>query len=69
MAGMDCHSNFYFQYYWQNQYYLVEQRRTGVREDYVALGVAIQYFGMEVEPVYQEGISQELSNKTRVTLP
>ena len=48
VAGMEvvatqyCHLNCPLQYCWQNQYHLVEQRRMGVHEDYVALGVAIQ---------------------------
>jgi hypothetical protein len=48
VAGMELvaiqywHSNCHIQYCWWNQYLLVEQRRMGVREDYVALGVATQ---------------------------
>ena len=42
VATQYCPSNFHLQYCWWNQYHLVEQRRMGVHEDYVALGVAIQ---------------------------
>ena len=37
-----CHLDYHLKYCWRNQYHLVEQRRTGVHKDCVALGVAIQ---------------------------
>ena len=68
-AAQHCHSDHHLHHCWWDQCHFVEQRRAGVRKDCVALGGAIQWVEWEGEPVYPEGISQGLSNKTRVTLP
>jgi hypothetical protein len=39
VAAQYCH---HLQYCWRNQYHLVEQRKMGVHQDYLTLGVAIQ---------------------------
>jgi hypothetical protein len=70
-VGQHCNSDHRHHHCWWDQHHFVfvEQRRTGVREDCIALGAAIQWVEWEGEPVYREGISQELSNKTRMMLP
>ena len=48
VAGMElaaaqyCHLEYHLQCCWRNQYHLVEQRKMGVHQDYLTLGVAIQ---------------------------
>ena len=42
VVGQHCHLDYHLRYCRRDQCHLVEQRRTGVREDYVALGGGIQ---------------------------